>query len=131
MAKLLVVEDNVVDAQMKYGHLLDQHDVEVVYHCNDWDWEEKGEQVTEEMRDRMGDIPLHRDARELTGFDLYFLDGLNGQWEGYFDGYLGSFPVEKTFIASGDPLIRQDAREKGFEVVHPNNIADVVNEYTS
>lgn len=123
MAKIIIYEDNLRDAMLRYQRLTPQHEVHIRYLGRgtklqfDFDREELS---------RSGFNPDNIKAEYGTpkkeSTDIYFLDGMLG----HCFNIIKNLPRSQAFINSSDPLIIKEAKEKGFNVVEREAVEAIV-----
>lgn len=128
MTEIVIFEDDIDDLILRYMGLVKPHDVHVfLLEGKDSDFSfESDQEYLEECGFQKSQIYQGPPREEIIPADVYFLDGLNRRC---FE-ILEKLPPEKAFLVTGNYLIKEEAKQKNFQVVTEREIFDIVQRFS-
>lgn len=123
MAKIIIYEDNLRDAMLRYHRLTPQHEVHIRYLGGgpklqfDFDCEKLSKSGF-----NPDNIKAEYGTPKKESADIYFLDGTLG----HCFNIIKNLPRSQAFINSSDPSIIREAKEKGFNVLEGESVEAIV-----
>jgi len=129
MAKVLVFEDHLGDLQFRYRSLTKKHSVGVRLFRK-----VKKSDIAKLAKEgfERGNIKEGFDHNEDYRADVYFLDGLDGDWIGIASrlGQLQKVDKERIYVNSSSSSIEGDARQRGYGIVDRETVDQIVEKLT-